>query len=269
MTSVSIFGTGNMANAIGGVFADGGSSVAYIIADATGAARIEGEIVVLAVPYPAVGQHPRGVRRPVRRQDRRRHHQPGRLRRRSTRSPFPSGSSAAARDPGQAARSDASSRRSTRPSRARSRPASRSANCPRPSSSPATTRPRSPPSRQPSRPAESRRSTPDRSPVRTSSRRSASCSSPSPRRADRLDRRIRRSAPGWVPDTLSRYHGRGASHGPDQPRHDDGCRHPAGRRPRDDVLVLRRGPRARAARGARARTRGASGARSGALRWCA
>ncbi|GAA4491705.1 NADPH-dependent F420 reductase [Microbacterium panaciterrae] len=54
MTQVSIIGTGNMANAIGGVFADGGSSVSYIPKANTGAAPLEGEIVVLAVPYPAV-----------------------------------------------------------------------------------------------------------------------------------------------------------------------------------------------------------------------
>ena len=56
MTSVTIFGTGNMANAIGGVFAAGGSSVAYIGRERVGAARIEGDVVILAVPHPAVGE---------------------------------------------------------------------------------------------------------------------------------------------------------------------------------------------------------------------
>jgi predicted dinucleotide-binding enzyme len=54
MAHVSIIGTGNMANAIGGVLADGGSDVTYITQDQTGSAPLTGEIVVLAVPYPAV-----------------------------------------------------------------------------------------------------------------------------------------------------------------------------------------------------------------------
>jgi 8-hydroxy-5-deazaflavin:NADPH oxidoreductase len=54
MTQVSIIGTGNMANAIGGVLADGGSSVSYINQEQTGTAPLTGEIVILAVPYPAV-----------------------------------------------------------------------------------------------------------------------------------------------------------------------------------------------------------------------
>lgn len=54
MTEFSIIGTGNMANAIGGVLADGGSSVTYIAKDQIGAAPLSGEVVVLAVPYPAV-----------------------------------------------------------------------------------------------------------------------------------------------------------------------------------------------------------------------
>jgi len=54
MAHVSIIGTGNMANAIGGVLADGGSDVKYITQDQTGTAPLTGEIVVLAVPYPAV-----------------------------------------------------------------------------------------------------------------------------------------------------------------------------------------------------------------------
>jgi predicted dinucleotide-binding enzyme len=54
MAHVSIIGTGNMANAIGGVLADGGSDVAYITQEQTGTAPLTGEIVILAVPYPAV-----------------------------------------------------------------------------------------------------------------------------------------------------------------------------------------------------------------------
>ena len=80
MTQVSIIGTGNMANAIGGVLADGGSSVTYITQEQTGTAPLSGEIVVLAVPYPAVDEHPHRLRRSVRRKDRRRHHQPAELR---------------------------------------------------------------------------------------------------------------------------------------------------------------------------------------------
>lgn len=53
MTSFSIIGTGNMANAIGGVLADGGSSVAYVAHSEVGSAPL-GDVVVLAVPYPAV-----------------------------------------------------------------------------------------------------------------------------------------------------------------------------------------------------------------------
>ncbi|GGC96479.1 dinucleotide-binding protein [Tersicoccus solisilvae] len=54
MANVTIIGTGTMANAIGGVLADGGSSVAYISHEQSGSATVEGDIVVLAVPYPAV-----------------------------------------------------------------------------------------------------------------------------------------------------------------------------------------------------------------------
>jgi len=54
MANVTIIGTGNMAQAIGGVLAAGGSNVDFIARDAVGTAPIEGEIVVLAVPYPAL-----------------------------------------------------------------------------------------------------------------------------------------------------------------------------------------------------------------------
>jgi predicted dinucleotide-binding enzyme len=54
MAHFTIIGTGNMANAIGGVLADGGSSVSYISRDQVGSAALEGDVVVLAVPHPAV-----------------------------------------------------------------------------------------------------------------------------------------------------------------------------------------------------------------------
>lgn len=54
MTSFSIIGTGNMANAIGGVLAEGGASVTYIAQDEVGTAPLAGDVVVLAVPYGAV-----------------------------------------------------------------------------------------------------------------------------------------------------------------------------------------------------------------------
>jgi 8-hydroxy-5-deazaflavin:NADPH oxidoreductase len=52
MTSVTIFGTGNMGNAIGGVIASGGTPVQYIGEGSN--EPINGDIVVLAVPYPAI-----------------------------------------------------------------------------------------------------------------------------------------------------------------------------------------------------------------------
>lgn len=54
MNSFTIIGTGNMANAIGGLLADGGSSVEYIGKEQTGTAPLTGDVVVLAVPFPAV-----------------------------------------------------------------------------------------------------------------------------------------------------------------------------------------------------------------------
>ncbi len=53
MTTFTIIGTGNMANAIGGVLAEGGSSVTFIAKDEVGTAPLAGDVVVLAVPYPA------------------------------------------------------------------------------------------------------------------------------------------------------------------------------------------------------------------------
>lgn len=56
MTHFTIFGTGNMANAIGGVLAAGGSSVQFVSHDEAGTAPIEGDIAILAVPYPALAE---------------------------------------------------------------------------------------------------------------------------------------------------------------------------------------------------------------------
>lgn len=52
MTAVTVFGQGNMGKAIGGVLAKGGASVQVIGSGDT--AAIEGEVVVLAVPYGAL-----------------------------------------------------------------------------------------------------------------------------------------------------------------------------------------------------------------------
>lgn len=52
MTSFSIIGTGNMAQAIGGVLARGGASVQSVAHSETPA--LTGDVVVLAVPYPAL-----------------------------------------------------------------------------------------------------------------------------------------------------------------------------------------------------------------------
>ncbi len=53
MTNITIFGSGNMGQAIAGVLARGGASVQHIGSAETQAA-ITGDIVILAVPYPAL-----------------------------------------------------------------------------------------------------------------------------------------------------------------------------------------------------------------------
>lgn len=53
MAHISIIGTGNMGQAISGVFGKGGHSV-QLIADGEGDTVVTGDIVVLAVPYSAV-----------------------------------------------------------------------------------------------------------------------------------------------------------------------------------------------------------------------
>lgn len=54
MTTFSIIGTGTMAKAIGGVLADGGNDVTYVVHEQAGTAPLVGDVVVLAVPYAAV-----------------------------------------------------------------------------------------------------------------------------------------------------------------------------------------------------------------------
>ncbi|MCW5952887.1 MAG: NAD(P)-binding domain-containing protein [Propionibacteriaceae bacterium] len=56
MAHVTVFGTGAMAKAIGGVLAAGGSEVQYIAHEDAATARIEGDLVVLAVPHPALAE---------------------------------------------------------------------------------------------------------------------------------------------------------------------------------------------------------------------
>ncbi|HEY3548177.1 MAG TPA: NAD(P)-binding domain-containing protein, partial [Propionicimonas sp.] len=53
MARFSIIGTGTMANAIGGLLADGGNDVTYVARDEVGATAL-GDVVVLALPYNAV-----------------------------------------------------------------------------------------------------------------------------------------------------------------------------------------------------------------------
>ena len=53
MATISIIGTGNMASAIAGIAAKGGNSV-ELIGSSDGDKAVTGDVVVLAVPYPAV-----------------------------------------------------------------------------------------------------------------------------------------------------------------------------------------------------------------------
>lgn len=54
MATATIFGTGNMGTAIAGVLTAGGTEVEHIDTSSDGA-TVSGDIVVLAVPYPALG----------------------------------------------------------------------------------------------------------------------------------------------------------------------------------------------------------------------
>ena len=53
MSSITIFGSGNMGTAIAGVLADGGATVHHIGSGDHGS-EIAGDLVILAVPYPAL-----------------------------------------------------------------------------------------------------------------------------------------------------------------------------------------------------------------------
>ena len=54
MTNFTIIGTGNMGSAIGGVLTAGGSDVTLVSHENVGSAPLSGDVVILAVPYPAV-----------------------------------------------------------------------------------------------------------------------------------------------------------------------------------------------------------------------
>ena len=54
MAHFTIIGTGTMAKAIGGLLAEGGSGVSYVAHDDVGSSSLEGDVVVFAVPHPAV-----------------------------------------------------------------------------------------------------------------------------------------------------------------------------------------------------------------------
>jgi predicted dinucleotide-binding enzyme len=54
MTSFTIIGTGNMGKAIGSILAAGGADVAHVTHEESGTAPLSGDVVVLAVPYPAI-----------------------------------------------------------------------------------------------------------------------------------------------------------------------------------------------------------------------
>lgn len=53
MTSITIFGTGNMGTAIGGALSRGGATIQHI-EHGDPMSRIEGDVIVLAVPYAAL-----------------------------------------------------------------------------------------------------------------------------------------------------------------------------------------------------------------------
>ncbi|OIQ73879.1 hypothetical protein GALL_444800 [mine drainage metagenome] len=56
MTSFTIIGTGSMAGAIGAILAGGGSAVAHVAHGEVGSVPLTGDVVILAVPYPAVDE---------------------------------------------------------------------------------------------------------------------------------------------------------------------------------------------------------------------
>ena len=54
MTKATIFGDGNMGTAIAGVLTEGGATVEHITTTDQGEATVAGDLVILAVPYPAL-----------------------------------------------------------------------------------------------------------------------------------------------------------------------------------------------------------------------
>lgn len=56
MSTFTIFGTGNMATAIAGVLTAGGAQVDHISHEQGAGGQVTGDVVVLAVPYPAVAE---------------------------------------------------------------------------------------------------------------------------------------------------------------------------------------------------------------------
>jgi predicted dinucleotide-binding enzyme len=56
MTTFTIIGTGNMGSAIGGVLAGGGSDVTHITREQVGSVPINGDVVIFALPYPAISE---------------------------------------------------------------------------------------------------------------------------------------------------------------------------------------------------------------------
>jgi len=54
MAGFTIIGTGTMGSAIGGILAAGGADVSHVNTSDEGKATIAGDVVVLAVPYPAL-----------------------------------------------------------------------------------------------------------------------------------------------------------------------------------------------------------------------
>ncbi|GAA1973853.1 NADPH-dependent F420 reductase [Microbacterium pumilum] len=54
MTNFTIIGTGKMGDAIGALFAAGGNGVTHVAHADVGSAPIVGDVVILAVPYPAI-----------------------------------------------------------------------------------------------------------------------------------------------------------------------------------------------------------------------
>jgi hypothetical protein len=54
MTKATIFGDGNMGTAIAGVLTQGGATVEHITTSDEGKATVVGDLVILAVPYPAL-----------------------------------------------------------------------------------------------------------------------------------------------------------------------------------------------------------------------